>query len=508
MITGDPLHSGTVTYGLDKVGNREARTSSVLSVPSVVNPLFNPRDQLLTHTYDANGNTTQASDPLVTGHSSLVTDSYDFEDRLIIRHRADGSTINLSYNSDGLRTQKTILNASGQFVSSTSYLVCTNNLTGYAQVLEETTTDATGTTSKTYIYGQDLLSVSESSTSTSTFNTRYYAYDGGGSVRALTDESGAITDRYTYDAFGVLLEHTGTSDNVYLYRGEQWDVDLGLYYLRARFMNPDSGRFWNQDTYEGRNSDPTSLHKYLYAHGNPVSFSDPTGHMSLGELMTGVTVNAILARMAIAGGFALVDGLLSGQRGWDLAQSVGLSAAIGAIGGPALGQAQMYAWGRLAVQTVATVGAAAAGYWAYDAYQQPGNISLKAWRTVTAMLSLVALRASWKVGAPVPEPTSQPYQVVGRNLPGNLRPDSAYTAVVDKNGNIRLYSMAETGNEGHAGLVRRGLATPGETLGFNLVVDESGKVTVLRTSELNAHVSENGMLPADVFTSIKKLFGG
>jgi RHS repeat-associated protein len=164
--------------------------------------------------------------------------------------------------------------------------------------MEEHHTDAAGTTLKTYTYGHDLLAV-ERVDSNALSETRYYLYDGGGSVRALADETGAITDRYIYDAFGVLIAHLGTSDNAYLYRGEQWDADLGLYYLRARFMNPDSGRFWNQDTYEGSNTDPASLHKYLYAHADPVNGIDPSGHFTLSQTMSTLGVLGKLYSLAV-----------------------------------------------------------------------------------------------------------------------------------------------------------------------------------------------------------------
>ena len=100
----------------------------------------------------------------------------------------------------------------------------------------------------------------------------------------------------------MLIAHTGTSDNVYLYRGEQWDADLGLYYLRARFMNPNSGRFWNQDAYEGSNSDPASLHKYNYGSGNPVMFMDPSGYLTLNEYaMIGMYVHNVIGVDFVAG---------------------------------------------------------------------------------------------------------------------------------------------------------------------------------------------------------------
>jgi RHS repeat-associated protein len=61
------------------------------------------------------------------------------------------------------------------------------------------------------------------------------------------------------------------------YRGEQYDPDLGLYYLRARYYNPLTGRFMSRDPKGGVLADPASLHKYLYANGDPVDGWDPTG---------------------------------------------------------------------------------------------------------------------------------------------------------------------------------------------------------------------------------------
>ena len=52
---------------------------------------------------------------------------------------------------------------------------------------------------------------------------------------------------------------------------------VGLYYLRARYMNAANGRFWNADSYEGSQSAPSSLHKYLYANADPISFGDASG---------------------------------------------------------------------------------------------------------------------------------------------------------------------------------------------------------------------------------------
>jgi RHS repeat-associated protein len=86
-----------------------------------------------------------------------------------------------------------------------------------------------------------------------------------------------VTDTYNYDAFGNQLNSTGSTPNNYLYRGEQYDQDLNLYYLRARYYNPATGRFLSRDPNEGKPVDPETLHKYLYADGDPVNGFDPRG---------------------------------------------------------------------------------------------------------------------------------------------------------------------------------------------------------------------------------------
>jgi RHS repeat-associated protein len=74
---------------------------------------------------------------------------------------------------------------------------------------------------------------------------------------------------------------TGTTPNAYLYRGEQLDTDLNLYYLRARYFDPLSGRFLTQDPENGDPTDPISLHRYLYAASDPVAKYDPSGRATL-----------------------------------------------------------------------------------------------------------------------------------------------------------------------------------------------------------------------------------
>jgi RHS repeat-associated protein len=122
-----------------------------------------------------------------------------------------------------------------------------------------------------------LQRISQQQAISSTWTPSFYGYDGGGTVRALTNSAGTVTDTYDYDAFGNKINSTGTTPNNYLYRGEQYDSDLGLYYLRARYYNTLSGRFMSRDPEDGKPIDPKTLHKYLYADGDPVNATDPSG---------------------------------------------------------------------------------------------------------------------------------------------------------------------------------------------------------------------------------------
>ena len=135
----------------------------------------------------------------------------------------------------------------------------------------------------------------------------YYVYDGHGSVRALADESGNVTDKYVYDAFGNLISSVGSTKNDFLFCGEQFDPVTGLYYLRARYMNPIVGTFISMDSYEGSIDDPVSLHKYLYANANPVSNSDPSGYNTVAELETTTGIQGVLRQIATPNPKALLD---------------------------------------------------------------------------------------------------------------------------------------------------------------------------------------------------------
>jgi RHS repeat-associated protein len=278
-ITSDSQSvNGNIGYSYDAVGNRLNRTSTVAPVSSQASS-YDANDRLTSDTYDNNGNTLSAD-----GNSY----AYDFENHLVSRNAGAGQYL---YDGDGNLVAKT---ESG---FTTNYLVDDNNPTGYAQVVEELQGNAV---TRQFTYGLTRISQRIIGGQLS-----FYGYDGHGSVRTLTDASGSVTDAYTYDAFGNLLSSTGTTPNDYRSCGERFDGNLGFYHLRARFMNPAAGRFITMDTFEGSNSDPLTLHKYLYARANPVRNVDPSGRASLVEEEIVIADAGILDSMSALGQAAL-----------------------------------------------------------------------------------------------------------------------------------------------------------------------------------------------------------
>ncbi|WP_028520755.1 RHS repeat-associated core domain-containing protein [Ruminococcus flavefaciens] len=285
-LTGEKITAGVetdeYTYAYDSVSNRITKIRNSAETTYTYNALNQLTSENGTsYQYDDAGNLIS-----VTSDSKSVLYAYNAENNMIRATVQEGNSVSVEeyeYDYAGNRTVKK---------SENDYTYYLNDVSGsLTQVLAEL--DADGNEKCWYTIGADLIS-QERNGAVST-----YLYDGHGSVRGLSDETGAVTDTYNYDAWGELLDKTGTTENSYLYCGEQLDSATGLYYLRARYMNPSTGTFTTMDTYQGSIFDPTSLHKYLYANANPVMNSDPSGYATL----TGTQV-AVLGATFIAAAIA------------------------------------------------------------------------------------------------------------------------------------------------------------------------------------------------------------
>jgi RHS repeat-associated protein len=279
-VTADPGgKNGAIAYTFDAVGNRKT-LNATLPPAGAISYTYDADDRLGSDTYDAAGNTI---------NSGGIADSYDFENHLITH-----GAVAVVYDGDGNRVSETVGGV------TTNYLVDTVNPTGYAQVVDEL---QSGTVARAYSYGLERISEKQAS------GTSFYGYDGHGSVRQLTNSAGAVTDTYDYDAFGNLINLTGTTPNMYRFAGEAYDAALGLYYNRARYLNTTTGRFWSMDSDEGDSRDPLSLHKYLYVADNAPNSFDPSGHeidsvslaAAAGAITTLATTSLVIFQNVVGG---------------------------------------------------------------------------------------------------------------------------------------------------------------------------------------------------------------
>ena len=91
----------------------------------------------------------------------------------------------------------------------------------------------------------------------------------------LTDGGGSARQSILYDAWGNERERMGASANKFTFTGHEKDEETGLVYAKARFYDPDIGRFLIKIRFLGDAGAPPSLHRYAYAHSNPLRFIDP-----------------------------------------------------------------------------------------------------------------------------------------------------------------------------------------------------------------------------------------
>jgi RHS repeat-associated protein len=210
-------------------------------------------------TYDADGN---AQNTVLNGTATNLT--YDSMNRLLssegVTYKYDVNNTRIGITENGTETRFVV-----------------NPLSQYSQLLMET--DATGNVTKRYVYGLGLISEE-----TADNNYKTYHYDYRGSTVALTDSLGELTKEFEYAPYGELLSPQDGTRFLYNGRDGVQTDNNGLYYMRARYYNTDIKRFINQDVLLGGIEDSTSLNRYSYVNGNPISLVDPFGLEALQAL--------------------------------------------------------------------------------------------------------------------------------------------------------------------------------------------------------------------------------
>ena len=273
-----------VTYGYDLVGNRTRETerttpevtlsdkvgvfdnaNRLTSLTDLTKPQGDPA-RVTSFTWDANGNQ-------VTKTANEVTTSYqyDLRNKLVEVGRDTSVLGRFQYDAYGRRTKKIGADGLRQYVYDSTSL-----LGEY---------DAGGLEVAKYDYGSDrLISLSRTDE-----GRRYFSLDGLRSVVNLTDDAGATVASYHFDAWGNFRfpSELDDSKNRFAFTGYEWDPELGLFNAKARYFDPQIGRFISQDSFLGEIDNPPSLHRYFYANANPTRFIDPTGHFSWDQAKAG-----------------------------------------------------------------------------------------------------------------------------------------------------------------------------------------------------------------------------
>lgn len=407
-----------VSYEYDAAGNRTKMITPEGTIEyeyDADNRLLRAGDECFLH--DDNGN-------LIKRYSAeqTIDYTYDYENRLI--KYTDGSKeVEFVYDGDGNRVAKIVDGVRINYVNDVNRLI--------TQVLLEA--DEVWRTNKTYTYGLDRIRQGDS-----TGHRYFYLYDSPGrSVTGLTDTSGALVNRYEYDAFGETISKSGAIENVYTYNGEQNDPEAGLIFLRHRYYDPALGRFLSRDPLAGFQIAPQTINPYSYVSNNPVNLVDPNGeaivvtalglYMLAGGLYKGITeaVEAYQSGKPLYGrGWDATYGFLRGFGSGALGGGIKVP-GVGAAVGEGINQLVLHAqgykddWGRKVVES-GTIGFLTnkipVAKWLRPAIKGPGSIMrLGVYKTIIGDV----------IGTGISKLTSL-FQFNGGNLDGGLSSSSSY----------------------------------------------------------------------------------
>jgi YD repeat-containing protein len=294
MAVGLMDYSDAYTFDLNGNQLTDTKTGTADGPAGVTTDVYNGDDQLMNtsaggvintvYTYDPNGSQTS-----VNAGGTITTYTFDVQNKMV-GYQSGTNTASYIYNDDGNRVQET---ANG---TVTFYLTDTQNPTGYAQPIEQRSSQ-TAVPSMTYMLGDRAFGQINGSSST----TSYLLTDGHGSTIALAGLGGTVTATYAYTAYGDSLTPLGAVPaTVFLFGGDAvYDAVSGLYLHGDGTRGVVGPRFIEADTEgNGSTSDPISLHKYLYANANPISGADPSGHDDLVELLTDIGIDGVLGAIA------------------------------------------------------------------------------------------------------------------------------------------------------------------------------------------------------------------
>jgi RHS repeat-associated protein len=189
--------------------------------------------------------------------SNTTTYAWDFENRMTsVSLPGSGGTVTFAYDPFGRRIKKATPTTTSVLAYDGDNLIEETNSSGAAVARYEPTQNI----------DEPLAMLRSGATS-------YYHADGLGSISSLSNAAGSITNTYTYDSFGKLTASSGSLVNPFQYTARESDTETGLYYYRARYYDPNAGRFITEDP--GRFG--AGIDFYAYVSNRSVDFVDAFG---------------------------------------------------------------------------------------------------------------------------------------------------------------------------------------------------------------------------------------
>ncbi len=128
----------------------------------------------------------------------------------------------------------------------------------------------------------------------------------------------------------------GSDQQPYGFAGEPFEPNVQFYYNRARWLDIANGRFLGVDSFAGSNSDPLSLHKYLYAKASPSRYTDPTGRETLSSALAAGAIQGIVYGAALGGVVGGISGGIVGSEHGAVGAVRGFMEGL--VGGAAAGE--------------------------------------------------------------------------------------------------------------------------------------------------------------------------
>lgn len=326
QLTNSAHHGESTTYAYDDAGQLTAANHSVQTDEA--------------YSFDLNGNRTTVG--LITGPNNQVQSdgtfdyAYDGEGNLLTKTEiSTGDVTSYTYDHRNRLTSVITANSSNVVILETTFtydvfdrrIAKTVDSDGAGPTSEETTHfvydgehvwadfDDGGVVLARYLFGDIIDEVLARYQPTD--GTAWYLTDNVGTIRDIVDAAGDLLNHIDYDSFGQIIAQSNAAvGDRFTYTGREWDAETGLYYYRARYYDPQLGKFISTDPIGFAAGD---ANLYRYVSNSPITRIDPSGQTTVAPYSVMAHASYSLAMGVTGAAFGWVCGFLESYLSDDAA---------------------------------------------------------------------------------------------------------------------------------------------------------------------------------------------